>query len=260
MLIASWNVNSVNSRLERLVEWLGKNEPDVLCLQELKCTDEKFPYDDIEKCGYHCSVHGQKTYNGVTIISKKPAKKVVKGFGDIYADQHSRLISAKVGGVDIINGYFPNGRAVGSEAWEYKLEWMGKLLEFLGQNYDPKGKVVLCGDFNVAPDDLDVANPDDWADTVLTHGDVRAAYAKIKAWGFEDVVRKHNPAGGVYSWWDYRRLGFPRNDGLRIDHILMTGVLAGRCDKGYVDRDERKKRGELKPSDHAPVISVVSKQ
>jgi exodeoxyribonuclease-3 len=252
MKIATWNVNSVRAREERLLRWLERERPDVLCLQELKVTDEDFPFEPIETMGYHAHVHGQKTYNGVAILTPHDATNVIRGMGDHADDPQARLIRADVKGVTVWNGYFPNGKEVGSDKYDYKLRWMAQLLETLQRTAASSDDMVLCGDFNVAPDAQDAANPEKWRDSVLCHDDARDALERLRAWGLVDVVRKHHPEGGVYSWWDYRMLAFPKGDGLRIDHIFATEAMAARCRGARVDRDERKGK---KPSDHAPVIA-----
>lgn len=253
MKLATWNVNSIRARLERLLAWLEKHQPDVLCLQELKATDEAFPGEAIAEAGYRVAVYGQKTYNGVAILSKTEPSKVERGFKDRVKDPQARLISAEIGGMRVMNAYVPNGSEIGSDKYAYKLDWMHRLRRYLDGHHSPSDRVVLCGDFNVAVDDKDVARPEEWQDTVLCHSDVRDAMEKVRSWGFADVFRKHHPEGGIYSWWDYRMLAFPRNNGLRLDHIFATEPLAGRCSLAEVDRDERKGK---KPSDHAPVVAV----
>ena len=253
MKIATWNVNSIRARHERLLAWLEKVQPDVLCVQELKVTDDAFPYDVVREAGYCPAVHGQKTYNGVAILSRAEPQDVAVGMGDDVDDPQARLISARIDGVRIISAYIPNGSEVGSDKWLYKLEWMQRLREHLERNFEPSDPVILCGDFNVARDDADVANPDQWADTVLCHQDARDALERIRQWGFTDVFREHHPDGGVYSWWDYRMLGFPKNNGIRLDYVFATQSLARSCVTAEVDRDERKGQ---KPSDHAPVIAI----
>lgn len=251
MKLATWNVNSIRSRLERLIAWLGEHQPDVLCLQELKCTDEQFPCDAINKAGYRAAVFGQKTYNGVAILSREEPKDVRRGLGYDDPDAEARLISADVAGLRIFSAYVPNGQVVGSEKFAYKLGWLARLRAILDHDYDPAEPVVLAGDFNVAVTDRDVADPEDWADTVLCTPQVREAMETVREWGFTDVFAKFHPQGGIYSWWDYRQLAFPRNQGLRLDHVYATPAFAERCTAAYVDREERK--GE-KPSDHAPVV------
>ena len=256
MKIATWNVNSVRSRLERLLRWLEKTAPDVVCLQELKVTDEAFPYEPIREAGYHAAVYGQKTYNGVGILSRAEPVDVRRGMGDDDDDPQARLLSAEIAGIQIISAYVPNGQSVGSEKYAYKLDWMRRFREYLERRCDPAVPLVLCGDLNVARDDLDVANPARWAGTVLCHRDARDALERIRGWGLTDVFRRHHPEGGIYSWWDYRMLAFPKNDGLRIDHLFVTEPIAGRCTGAEIDREERK--GE-KPSDHAPLIAAFAK-
>ena len=252
MRIATWNVNSVRSRLDRLLRWLEKMEPDVVCLQELKAADEAFPYEAVREAGYHAAVHGQKTYNGVGILSRVAPEDLRRDLADAPGGPQARLIAARVNDCHVVSAYVPNGQAVGSEKWAYKLQWMRRLREYLEQRFDPSVPLLLCGDFNVARDDLDVARPEQWAGTVLCHEDVRGALEELCRWGLVDGFRERHPEGGVYSWWDYRRLAFPKNDGLRIDHIFASKPMAARCTHAEIDREERK--GE-KPSDHAPVVA-----
>lgn len=253
MKIITWNVNSIRTRLERLLGVLERHEPDVVCLQELKCPEDELPLLELRGAGYHAAAHAQKTYNGVAILTRDEPADVVRGFDDGAAeDEQARLVSATLGGVRIISAYFPNGRSVGSDKWDYKLKWMARLRGALERRAAPTDPLVLAGDFNVALDDKDVANPEKWADSVLYHPDVRAALDGVASWGLRDVVRPHHPEGGVYSWWDYRRLAFPKGDGLRIDHVFATEPMAARCIGARVDRDERKGK---QPSDHAPVIA-----
>ncbi len=251
MKIVTWNVNSVRSRLERLLALLARDQPDVVCLQELKCVEDDFPADAIAAAGYSSAVYGQKTYNGVAILSRKKLIGVTRGFGD--DDPQARFIAGKLGKLHIASAYVPNGREVGCEHWAYKLHWLTRLREWLDEVAGPAAPVVVCGDFNVARDDLDAANPDKWQDTVLCHADGRAALRALLDWPLVDVFRDHHPDGGVFTWWDYRRLAFPKNNGLRIDYVLATPTLAKLCTDAQVDRNERK--GE-KPSDHAPVIAT----
>jgi exodeoxyribonuclease-3 len=249
MIIATWNVNSVRARLERLLAWLEKVAPDVLCLQEIKVVTEAFPYEAVQQAGYQAAVYGQKTYNGVAILARQDIRDVARGLED---DPEARLIAATVGGVRVVSAYVPNGREVGTEHYQYKLDWLAKLERMLRHMADPAGEWVLCGDLNIAPGDSDVAFPDVWADSVLCHADARAALAAVRDWGLVDCFQQHHPEGGLYSWWDYRRGAFARNDGLRLDHVYATAPLAERCRGVQIDRDER--RGD-KPSDHAPVIA-----
>jgi exodeoxyribonuclease-3 len=255
MKTATWNVNSIRSRLERVLAWLEQSDVDILCLQELKTEEDKFPRADFDALGYHAAVFGQKTYNGVAIISKLEPANIRTGFGSGDSDVQSRLISAEIGGITVVCCYFPNGSVVGSEKWEYKLSWMSRLLNLLESDHSPADNLMLCGDTNIAIDDRDVENPDAWADSVLCHPEGRKALQSILSWGLRDVFREFHPEGHVYTWWDYRRLAFPRNDGLRIDHIFATNSLADRCIETTVDRDQRKGN---KPSDHAPVTAAFT--
>ncbi|MBN1908604.1 MAG: exodeoxyribonuclease III [Pirellulales bacterium] len=249
MLLATWNVNSIRARLERLVAWLDEAQPDVVCLQELKVTDEAFPHEPIAEAGYHAAVFGQKTYNGVAILSRDEPAEVRRGWDD---DPQARLLAARFGRVTVVNTYMPNGQEVGSDKWAYKLAWMERLQEELAAHHEPTEPLILCGDFNVAPDDADVAEPEVWSESVLCHPDARARLDSLRQWGLIDVFRRHHPDGGIYSWWDYRMLAFPKNRGLRLDHIFATEPLAECCTEAWVDRDERK---GAKPSDHAPVLA-----
>ena len=257
MKIATWNVNSVKVREARVVGWLREHAPDALCLQELKTADEAYPDDAIREAGCESAVFGQRTYNGVALISPHPISDVARGFGGGVADSdpQARLIRGVVRGVTVFSAYFPNGRTVGSESHGYKLAWMGRLLELLETRFDPRDPVVLAGDFNVAIDDRDAENPEQWASSVLCDPATREALERIREWGFVDVVRKHNPQGKLYSWWDYRRLAFPRNDGLRIDHVFATVPVAEASTAAWVDRSQRKGKKTDKPSDHAPVVA-----
>jgi exodeoxyribonuclease-3 len=250
LTIATWNVNSLKARLDRALAWLELSQPDIVCLQELKLTDDQFPFERLAGLGYHAAVHGQPTYNGVAILSLVPAEDVVIGLGDDEPDPQARLIAADVAGVRVISAYFPNGGEVGSDKWAYKLRWMARLRDHLARHYDPAQPLALCGDFNVAPADMDVARPDEWRESVLCHPEARAALQALGDWGLVDTFRRVNPDLQAYSWWDYRMLAFPKGNGLRIDHVYCTPTLAARCTAAVIDRDERK--GD-KPSDHAPV-------
>jgi exodeoxyribonuclease-3 len=258
MRLATWNVNSIRTRLPRVLDWLATHQPDVLTLQELKVTDELFPADPLREAGYHAVCHGQKTWNGVAILSKTPPEDVRNGLNGDPDDPQARLVGATVNGVRILSAYVPNGSVVGSDKWAYKLRWLDRLRAHLDENYSPSQPVALTGDLNVAVDDADIANPDSWNDTVLTHPEARAALRRVTEWGLEDAFRKIHPDGGIYSWWDYRRGAFHKDDGLRIDHVLATPTLAQAATCAWADRDERKTapkddpRG--KPSDHAPLV------
>lgn len=252
MRVVTWNVNSIKARRERALRLLERLSPDVLCLQELKVTDDAFDREAFEAAGYHAAVHGQKTYNGVAILARTPPEDVAVGLDDGVDDPQARLIAATIDGLRVLSAYFPNGGEVGSDKFAYKLAWMRRLAAHLSDRFSPGDPVVLAGDFNVAVDETDVAFPDRWADSVLCHPDARAALERVRgALGLVDLFRAHHPEGGIYSWWDYRQLAFPKGDGLRIDHVYGTAALASGVTEAFVDRDERKGK---QPSDHAPVV------
>jgi exodeoxyribonuclease-3 len=253
MKIATWNVNSIRARESRLVRWLGARQPDVVCLQELKVAEEAFPFEALREAGYHAAVHGQRTYNGVAVLSREEPRDIERGLGD--DDEQARLISVRVGGLRVVCAYAPNGEEVGSEKWTYKLDWLRRLRAYLDRRCRPDELLVLGGDFNVAPEVRDVVDPAAWEGSVLFHPQARAALEEVRRWGLADTLRLHHPEPGLYSWWDYRRLAFPRNQGLRIDLILATAPLAEPCRAALIDREERKGK---QPSDHAPVIAEFS--
>jgi exodeoxyribonuclease-3 len=252
MKIATWNVNSIRKRLDRVIPWLAEHQPDVLCVQETKVEDAAFPRAEIEAAGYHVLCHGQKTYNGVALLTREPALDPVRGLGDNVQGEQARFLVARMGDVRVGTVYVPNGQEVGSEKFRYKLDWMRRWRDWLAANADAATDLALCGDLNVAPEDRDVYDPVAWKDQVLCSPDERAALAEVCRWGLVDVFRQHHPEPGLYSWWDYRQLGFPKDHGLRIDMILCSPSLAGRCTGVKIDRDARKGKN---PSDHAPVIA-----
>jgi len=251
MKLATWNVNSIRAREERLLRWLGAHQPDVVCLQELKVTDDAFPLLPLQAIGYQAAVHGQKTYNGVAVLSRVEPVAVERGFGDGGDDTQSRLVAARVGRVHVVSAYVPNGHEVGSDKWAYKVAWLERLRAWLDRRFAKSDLVALCGDFNVAPEARDVHDPARWEASVLFHPEARAALENVRAWGLVDAFRLHNQAPGFYTWWDYRMLAFPRKEGLRIDHVLLSEPLAAKCSSAFIDRDERKGK---QPSDHAPVV------
>jgi len=252
MKLATWNVNSIRKRLDRLVPWLAENQPDVLCVQETKVEDALFPRVEIEAAGYHALCHGQKTYNGVALLTRQPVVDVSRGFADGGDDAQARFLVATIGKVRVGTVYVPNGQTVESEKFAYKLAWLARLRAWLTTSADPALPMALCGDINIAPDDRDVYDPEGWKDQVLCHPKERAALADICRWGLVDVFRRQHAEGGLYSWWDYRQLSFPKNLGLRIDLILCTPSLAERCISVTIDRSARK---GVAPSDHAPVVA-----
>jgi len=255
MKIATWNVNSIRARKERAWAWLDQHSPEVVCLQETKVVDDAFPLEELREHGYEAVIHGQKTYNGVAILSRLPLADEAKGFGDDVADEQARLIAATVAGIRVISAYVPNGKEVGHEKYEYKLAWLERLHSYLERNCDPSQPVVLCGDFNVAPDDRDVWDPALWAGGILCSDAERAALQKIVDWGLTDAFRQHHQEGGLYSWWDYRQLGFPKGRGLRIDFAFISQPLIDRCTEAVIDREARKGK---QPSDHAPVVITLA--
>lgn len=252
MKIATWNVNSIAARLPVVLKWVESATPDVLCLQEIKCVDAKFPREEFTKLGYEVETFGQPTYNGVAILSRSQAMDVRRGFAGDDAAAQSRLIAATIDGVRVVNVYIPNGQAVGSDKYTFKLGWLARLRHFFDTECDKNASVLLCGDFNVAPEDRDVHDPAAWEGSVLVSPEERAAMEEVKAWGLVDAFRMHNQEAKQFSWWDYRAMGFRRNAGLRIDHIWVTESLAARCQTALIDKEPRKWE---RPSDHTPVIA-----
>ncbi len=250
MKIASWNINSLRKRMDRLLEWLVATSPDVVCLQETKCTDEQFPELALRAAGYYCAYHGQKSYNGVAILSKTEPRDVRAALCDEVADDHARVIAATIRDVRVFSVYAPNGQAVGSPAYDYKIQWYGRLRACLEKAEDNAGKLAICGDFNIAPRDEDVHDPVLWRGAIMCSEGERAAFQRLCDFGLKDTLRLHHPEAGLFSWWDYRMLAFPKNRGLRIDAILANVSLAAHCADAGIDRDMRKGKD---PSDHAPV-------
>ncbi|MBS1999681.1 MAG: exodeoxyribonuclease III [Cyanobacteria bacterium SZAS LIN-2] len=252
MIVASWNVNSITARLSHVLGFLESASPDLLCLQELKCVDEKFPLAEIEKLGYHCLLNGEKTYNGVAILSKgRPAELVSKVLPGCPEPVQSRLIEAKVEDIYLLNLYVPNGSEVGSAKYEYKLLWFEALLKYINENHKPTDKLIVVGDFNIAPEDRDVHKPEEWVGSVLVSEKERELFKRIIAFPLIDTFRVFEQDKGHYSWWDYRMMAFRRNNGLRIDHILITEPLQANLKRSWIDKEVRKLE---KPSDHAPVL------
>ncbi len=250
--IVTWNVNSLRARLPRFLPWITSRDPDVVLLQETKVVDDDFPAGELEALGYRIERFGQKTYNGVAIVSKLPATDVVKGLPDDGPDADRRVIAATVGGMRVASVYVPNGSEVGSDKYAYKLQWLERFKAFARSELDRGLPTVVAGDWNIAPDDRDVYDPAALAGTILCSEPERAAWRAILDLGFEDGLRKFNQEAGVYTWWDYRAVMFRRGLGLRIDHFLLNPAAAARVESVEVDREERK--GE-KPSDHAPVAA-----
>lgn len=251
MRVASWNVNSLRVRLPQVLEWSRQARPDILGLQETKLADEAFPADVLQAEGYHVLYSGQKTYNGVALLTREaPEDPVTEVEG--MEDPQRRLLAATVGGVRIFNVYVPNGQEVGSDKYEYKLRWLKALREHLAAELETHPRLLVMGDFNIAPEDRDVHDPEAWKGKVLCSEPEREALAAITGLGLEDTFRRFTDEGGVFSWWDYRAAGFRRNHGLRIDLILASRALAGDCVSSSVDVGPRRLE---RPSDHAPVAA-----
>ena len=256
MKFASWNVNSLKVRLPHLADWLAQARPDVLCVQETKSEDAKFPRAEIEAFGYRVVFSGQKTYNGVALLARMPLEfeDVVAGIPG-FADEQKRVLAATVSGVRVVCVYCPNGQAVGSDKYDYKLRWYAALKDYLAAELARHPLLAVAGDFNVAPEDRDVHDPKAWEGEVHVSGPERAAWRALLGLGLKDSFRLFEQPEKTYSWWDYRMMAFRRNAGLRIDHILLSGPLAARCTAGAVDRSPRKLE---RPSDHAPVIAEIA--
>lgn len=253
MKVITWNVNSVRTRHERLLAVLERHAPDVLCLQELKLEEKDFPLLDVKALGYHAVLLGQKTYNGVAILCRSEPTNIQLNLNDGVNDPQARLVAATIDGVQVVCIYVPNGGERNSDKFSYKLAWLDRLQAWLERTQQPTQPLVLCGDYNIAPDDRDVNRLDEWNGSVLCAPEARERFQRLLSWGLVDTFRAQHPEPGFYSWWDYRMLGFPKNNGLRIDHILATKPLADRCTHTEIDRNERK---GTQPSDHAPVIAT----
>jgi exodeoxyribonuclease-3 len=252
--IATWNVNSMKVRLPHVLEWLSANQPDVLVLQEIKQLTEAFPQEELAEAGYHSVANGQKTYNGVAVVSKQEASDPdleLPGLGD----PQRRVLAATIDGVRVINLYVPNGSEVGSEKYAYKLGWLGALRDYLAAQLEQYENLVVLGDFNIAPADEDVYDPEKWGDAILCSPAEREALGELLELGLTDVFRKFDQPEKIFSWWDYRAAMFRRNAGLRIDLILTSDAMTGRCTSSYVDREPRTWE---RPSDHAPVVAEFS--
>jgi exodeoxyribonuclease-3 len=245
-------VNSIRARAERILAWTARERPDVLCMQEIKVEDHGFPAEDYRALGYQVATHGQKTYNGVAILSRLPMAGVQRGFGDGGDDAQARFLAATVGGLRIASVYVPNGQAPGTEKYAFKLAWMQRLAALAAAHR--QDALVLAGDFNVAPTDRDVHFPERWAGKIHASEPERAAFRALLDAGLVDVVRQLRPDEELLTWWDYRMLAFPKNDGLRIDHVLATPAVAARAVSAEVHRDERKGK---QPSDHVPVVVAL---
>lgn len=254
MKIATWNVNSLRARLPHVLRWLEANQPDALALQETKTEDRNFPVAEFERSGYHAAFSGQPSYNGVALLSREPPEVIATALPD-FEDAQKRVLLASIGDVAILNLYVPNGQSVDSDKYRYKLDWLAQLALWLQQLLRQHRELVVLGDFNVAPEDRDVYDPKAWEGQVLVSAAERAAFHKLLQPGLRDSFRLHTEGGGHYSWWDYRASAFRRNQGLRIDHILLSKALAERSATTLIDREPR---GWERPSDHTPVIAELS--
>ncbi|MBK9214834.1 MAG: exodeoxyribonuclease III [Chloracidobacterium sp.] len=256
MKIATWNVNSINVRMPQLVDWLAAAQPDVVCMQETKTIDDGFPVLELKAAGYDAVFTGEKAYNGVAILSKLPISDVQLNFPDDAPDAPKRLLSATVGGVRIVNTYVPNGSELGSDKFKFKLDWLMRLRAFIDATCDAASDVIWCGDFNVAPEAVDVWDASRYEGHLHFSKPERAAIHYIKQFGLTDLYREKNGQAKEFSWWDYRAGAWQKNQGLRIDHIWASPSLTARCTSCIIDRSPR----ELTlPSDHAPVIAEFKK-
>ncbi|MCK9285535.1 MAG: exodeoxyribonuclease III [Rhodocyclaceae bacterium] len=254
MKIATWNVNSLKVRLPHVLDWLAAQQPDALCLQETKTEDTGFPFDALAAAGYRAIHNGQKTYNGVAILSRSEPEDVLRDI-PAFADAQKRVIAATVKGVRLVCVYIPNGQAVGAEKYEYKLRWLNALQDWLADEIARHPRLALLGDYNIAPEDRDVHDPVAWQGQILCSDAERAAFRKLACLGLRDAFRLFDQPEKSFSWWDYRAAGFRRNLGLRIDHILLSGPLAERCRTCLVDTAPRRLE---RPSDHAPVLAELA--
>jgi len=254
MKLASWNVNSLNVRMPHVERWCASAMPDVLALQETKLADEKFPLAAFEAAGYNAAFSGQKTYNGVAILARQPITDVRHGV-DGFDDPQRRVLSATVGDVRIVNLYVVNGQSVGSEKFAYKLDWLAKVTAHIEEEMHRNPRLVVMGDFNIAPDDLDVHDPGAWREQILCSTPEREALKRLCGVGLHDSFRLFTQDGGHYSWWDYRQAAFRRNLGLRIDLILVSDALRGACRSSTIDREPRTWE---RASDHTPVSVEIA--
>jgi exodeoxyribonuclease-3 len=254
MRIATWNVNSLKVRLPQVLDWLDRHRPDALCLQELKLEDAKFPQAEIQSAGYSAVFFGQKTYNGVAILSREPAANVVCGIAG-FDDEQRRVISADVGGVRLICAYVPNGQSLDSDKYRYKLGWLSAFSAWVERELAEHPRLAVLGDYNIAPEDRDVHDPKVWEGQVLVSPSERDAFRRLIQLGLSDSFRLFDQPENSYTWWDYRMNGFKRNLGLRIDHILLSPGLTAACASCSIDLEPRRHE---RPSDHAPVVAEIT--
>ncbi len=258
MKIITWNVNSIRTRMERVLGVLERHQPDLLCLQETKVVDEDFPHAALAEAGYRAAVHGQKTYNGVALLHRGALSEVRCGFDGDPIPEQTRVMSAVLGGVRVINAYVVNGKDLDTEHYRTKLAWLDALSAWLEQSFDPQDPLIILGDFNIARDARDVWDLEHWQGRIFFSPPEHQRLQRFFDWGFSDLYRLHQEEGGHFTWWDYRGGAFPRGHGLRIDLVLGTDAVRQRCSSATIDRDERKKgTWEAKPSDHAPVLVTL---
>jgi len=255
MKIATWNVNSIRVRCDRTRAFLERHQPDVLCLQETKVVDESFPAEMFTEMGYRVECFGQRTYNGVAILSREPADDVVRGIPDGEEDDQARLIAGRFGDILVVNVYVPNGTEVGSQPFAYKLRWLERLRLWLAAGELLQRPLLVCGDFNIAPDARDLYDPEGWKGHIHFHPDEHAALQGLRGLGLVDALRIHRAEAGLYTWWDFRGGMFWKDKGLRIDLLLVNEPLIPRCSSVEIDRWERKGKS---PSDHAPVLATFT--
>ena len=254
MKIATWNVNSLAVRLPQLLDWLAANPVDALVLQELKLTDDKFPHAELQAAGYVSQCFGQRTYNGVALLSREPAAEVVRNIPG-FADEQARVIAGTVQGTRVIGAYFPNGQAPGSDKFAYKMRWLAALSAWVREELAAHPQLALLGDFNIAPEDRDVFDPVAWAGQIHCTDEERAHFRALLDAGLHDAFRLFEQPPKSWSWWDYRNLAFRKNQGLRIDHILVSQTLLPRVQACTIDKAPRRNE---RPSDHAPVIVTLA--
>ncbi len=254
MKLATWNVNSLNVRLPHVLDWVRDNQPDVLCLQETKQEDVKFPYAELKQAGYEAIHSGQKTYNGVAILTRHALADITHGIVG-FADDQKRVISATIQDIRVVCAYIPNGQAVDSEKYNYKMRWLEALNCWLAEELKKYPNLVLLGDYNIAPEDRDCHDPEAWIGQVLVSPREREAFEKLTKLGLHDSFRLFEQAEGHFSWWDYRMAGFRRNLGMRIDHILISDGLKNKATSCVIDKAPRKLE---RPSDHAPVVLTLA--
>ena len=259
MRIATWNVNSLRARLEQVINWLEKHNPDVLCLQETKVADNLFPHEPLNAVGYSAVISGQKTYNGVALISRHPLEDIRIGFDGfleedeeaVVLSEQKRVISGCLGSLRILNLYVPNGASVDSKSYEYKLDWLDCLGRYVASVVEQGESLCMLGDFNIAPEDRDLHDPQQFKGHIMASDQEREALQVVLGQDLKDVFRRFHPEGGHWSWWDYRSGSWPRNQGLRLDHIYLTQDLHDTAKDCWIDR---RQRSLPRPSDHVPVV------